>query len=225
MMAMQLLTFDKPRAWLAATGAGRGMALACGILLAALAAGCRSGGGASTGLNPVSPGVAHYAANILTEGDVLNIAFQYSTNFSTMQKIALDGTLNLEGVGQVRAAGRTSLELQDELARLYRPQVREDVITVKVVGATSGIYVSGAVMRPGKVPLERPMTVLEGIMEAGGYDPHRAKLAAVTVLRLEEGRQKTYHLDVSKMLKGEIQEPFYLKPFDIIHVPIKTFNL
>jgi polysaccharide export outer membrane protein len=165
-----------------------------------------------------------YATNCLTEGDVVSISFQYSTNFNTLQKIALDGTLNLDSVGLVKAAGKTPLQLQDELAKLYKPQVKDDVLTVKIITSASSIYISGAVVRPGKVPLDRPMTVLEGIMEAGGFDPNRAKLSSVRVIRLEDGRQKIYMVDVRKVLEGDGEAPFYLKPFDIVHVPLKTFN-
>ena len=132
--------------------------------------------------------------------------------------------MNLESVGLVKAAGKTPLQLQEELAKLYKPQVKDDVLTVKVVASASSIYISGAVVRPGKVPLDRPMTVLEGIMEAGGFDPSRAKLSSVRVIRLEDGRQKIYMVDVRKVLDGTSDAPFYLKPFDIVHVPLKTFN-
>jgi polysaccharide export outer membrane protein len=173
---------------------------------------------------PISPISSTYATNSLTEGDIVSITFQYSTNFNTTQKIALDGTLNLDSVGQVKAAGKTPLQLQDELARLYKPQVKDDVLTVKVISSASSIYISGAVVRPGKIPMDRPMTVLEGIMEAGGFDPNRAKLSSVRVIRLVDGRQKIYMVDVRKVLEGTGEAPFYLKPFDIVHVPLKTFN-
>jgi polysaccharide export outer membrane protein len=167
---------------------------------------------------------ANHGTNALQEGDLISITFQYSTNFNVTQKVPLDGLLNLETVGTVKAAGKTPQELQNELSRLYGPQTKDDVITVKLLAGASGVYVSGAVFHPGRVPMERQMTVFEAVMEAGGFDPNRAKLTAVTVVRIEEGRQKTYHLDLKRVLQGRDESPFYLKPFDIVHVPTKTFN-
>jgi protein involved in polysaccharide export with SLBB domain len=69
------------------------------------------------------------------------------------------------------------------------------------------------------------MTVLEAIMEAGGFDPNRAKLSEVTVIRNEKGKQTNYRVDLKKVIAGRDPNPFYVKPFDIIHVPVKTFNL
>ncbi len=173
---------------------------------------------------PPGPGTASYSTNVLQQGDTVSITFQYSTNFDTIQKIGIDGDLNLESVGQVKAAGKTPIELETELARLYKPQIKDDVVTVKLVAAVSAVYVSGAVFRPGKISMERPMTVLEGIMEAGGFDPNRASLSDVTVLRIENGRQRTYHVNMKRILRGETESPFYLRPFDVVYVPTKTFN-
>jgi polysaccharide export outer membrane protein len=167
---------------------------------------------------------ANYVTNILQEGDLVSVSFQNSTNFNALQKISLDGVLNLEGIGQVRAAGKTPIQLQNELLTLYKPQVKEDSITVRVVSPAASVYVSGAVNRPGKIALERPLTALEAIMEAGGFDPNRARLSEVTVLRLDAGKQRAYHLNLKRALKGADETPFYLKPFDIVHVPTRTFN-
>jgi polysaccharide export outer membrane protein len=172
----------------------------------------------------LNPGAASYATNFLQAADVVSITFQYSTNFNTLQKIGLDGTLNLQGVGLVQAAGKTALEMQDELSALYKNQVKDDPITIKIVATESAVYIAGAVMRPGKIPLERPMTVLEAIMEAGGYDAYRADLSEVLVLRVVNGRQKSYQVNLKRVLAGKDQTPFYLKPFDVVQVPTKTFN-
>jgi len=202
---------------LAQTSYWGGLGLLLGLCVM-LVAGCQ------TAREKVDPGAAAYATNDLLEGDVISITFQYSTNFNTVQKIGLDGTLNLQGVGQVQAAGKTAQQLQNELTDLYKNLVKEDPITIKMVAAESAVYVAGAVTRPGKIPLERPLTVLEAIMEAGGYDPYRADLSNVRVLRVENGRQKNYRVNLKRVLRGREDAPFYLKPFDVIQVATKTFN-
>ncbi len=194
------------------------------VVTAALVTGCQSGSSAFPKAAMLDFRAANYATNLLQEGDVVSVDFQYSTNFSTLQKISMDGTLIMNSVGAVKAAGKTVEELQVELAKLYKPQIKDDVVTVKLVSSASSLYISGAVVRPGKIPMDRPMTALEAIMEAGGWDPSRAKLSEVTVLRLEEGKQKTYKTNLARVLQGQDDQPFYLKPFDIIYVPLKTFN-
>jgi protein involved in polysaccharide export with SLBB domain len=79
--------------------------------------------------------------------------------------------------------------------------------------------VTGAVLRPGKIMSNRPITALEAIMEAGGVDYAKANLKAVTVTRLEGGQFKTYTLNLKLVLDGQQTKPFYLKPSDIVKVP------
>ena len=206
---------------------GRCLALSLLPVLCALLTGCQTDShpdSVSRLAPPVDPGAAGYSTNNMLEGDIVSITFQYSTNFNAVQKIGLDGTLNLQGVGVVKAAGKSTVQLQNELVGLYKSQVKDDPITIKIVEAQSAVYVAGAVTRPGKIPLERPMTVLEAVMEAGGYDPYRADLSDVIVLRLENGRQKAYRVNLKRVLEGRDETPFYLKPFDVVQVAAKTFN-
>lgn len=165
-----------------------------------------------------------YSTNQLHDGDVVGIEFQYATNFDTVQKIGLDGTFNLDMVGRVMAAGRTVMQLQQDITRDYQPFAKGDVVTVKLINSTACIYVAGTVLRPGAVELDHPMTVLEAIMDAGGFDNSRANLSRVTVLRIESGMQQTYRINLNKVLDGRDPVPFYVRPFDIIYVPAKVFN-
>jgi polysaccharide export outer membrane protein len=183
-------------------------------------AGCKT----SHNEDVVAAGSPNYLTNCLGEGDVVSITFQYSTNFNAVQKIGLDKMLNLQGVGQVKAAGESALQLQDQLTALYKTQAKDDPIIVRVVSTDACVYVIGAVNHPGRIPMERPMTVIEAIMEAGGFDSDRAKLSQVWVLRIEGGRQRAYQLDLKEVLEGKNDKVFYVKPFDIVRVPTKTFN-
>ena len=83
-----------------------GPALAVAVFLACVAVGCQSQGTSSPPAMspPPDPGTADYATNLLHEGDVVSITFLYASNLDAVQKITLDGQLNLESVGTVKAA-------------------------------------------------------------------------------------------------------------------------
>ncbi|MGO8763550.1 MAG: polysaccharide biosynthesis/export family protein [Limisphaerales bacterium] len=210
----------------------RCLALALGAALALVAVGCQPwqnfpNGGLPFGVvtpPPPNPGAENYSTNELHEGDVVSITFEGSTNFDTVQKIALDGRLNLDMVGPVKASGLTLTELEQVLTNAYKTVDAGDVISAKLLSSESQVYVSGAVLRPGPVEMDRPLMVIEAVMTAGGWDPSRAKLSDVTVLRVKNGRQETYHINLKRVLEGKEKTPFYLQPFDIIYVPTKTFN-
>jgi polysaccharide export outer membrane protein len=208
-----------------------GLGWSVGALLSLLVlvgiAGCKTSAQSPSrneAFDQADPTVANYGVEPLREGDDIMIAFENITNLNTALKIPLSGYIDLPFIERVRAAGKTTMELQEELLRLYAPQVRADVITVKLVNADSSVYVSGAVLTPGKIPLDRPMTALDAIMEAGGFDPQKARMSKVVVLRVQDGQRRTYQLDLNKALKGDRTELFYLRPYDIVDVPVRTFN-
>ena len=178
---------------------------------------------------PVESGAsAAIATNLpatrLHEGDVIRVTFEADTNMNTVAKIQLEGTINLPLTGDIKAAGKTLDELKTELMSRYENLLKVKEISVALVSSSASVTVSGAVLKPGRIPMERPMTALEAIMEAGGYDPTRAKMTEVRVLRIENGQQKNYELNLKRAIQKGDASPFSLKPFDNVHVPEKRFN-
>jgi polysaccharide biosynthesis/export protein len=159
----------------------------------------------------------------LREGDVLKITFPGSPSLDTIQPIREDGMLSLPLVGEVKAAGSTPTELDQKLIDLYASQLTTKQVNVEVQSSSFPIYITGAVLRPGKIVSEHPITALEAVMEAGGFDYAKANMKAVIVIRKQEGGTKNYTLNLKSVMEGKTSEPFYLKPADIIFVPEK-FN-
>ena len=159
------------------------------------------------------------AALVLLPGDDVEISVFGVPELNSAQRIRPDGNLSVKLFGDIRAAGKTPLELQKELTKLYEPQIQVKAITV-IVRSSAAVYVSGAVGRPGKVDYLRPMTALEAIMEAGGFDQKAgARRGKVRVIRTESNQVKSYLLDFDKILTQGGNTPFYLKPFDTVYVP------
>lgn len=156
----------------------------------------------------------------LREGDVVRVTFPGSPNLDTQpQPIRRDGNISLPLIGEVKAAGLTPSELEKALAEKYAPQLVIKEVRVNVVSSRFEVYVTGAVLRPGKVTSDHPLTALEAIMEAGGPDYTKANLKTVTVIRHEDGRTQNYTINLRNVLRGQSTEPFYLKPSDIVFVP------
>lgn len=162
---------------------------------------------------------AHEDKIILREGDVLKITFPGSANMDTVQPIRRDGKLNLPLIGEVEAVSLTPDELQKKLVELYATQLSSKEITVQVQSSSFPVYVTGAVIKPGKVLSDHRLSLLEAIMEAGGPNYDTASLKAVRIDRIENGEMKHYIIDVKAILMGNETQPFYLKPNDIVYVP------
>jgi len=141
---------------------------------------------------------------------------------NTSQQIRRDGKISMPLVGEVDAAGITPGALQKKLEDLYAPQLVTKEVVVEVLNSTFPVYVRGVVLKPGKIITDHPMTALEAIMEAGGFDYNRANLKNVVVIRREGTSIQNFHLNLRQNLQGQ-GEPFFLKPYDIVVVS-ERFN-
>jgi polysaccharide export outer membrane protein len=160
---------------------------------------------------------------VLHEGDTVSVTFAGAPDLNTLAVIRRDGRLTLKSFGEFKAAGLTPPEMEKELIRLYGSQLQTKEVSVAVQSSVFPVYVTGAVLRPGKILSDRPITALEAIMEAGGFDYGKANLKSIRVLRTQDGHTQHYTLNLKKVLEGDEPEQFALKPADIIYVPEK-FN-
>jgi polysaccharide export outer membrane protein len=155
----------------------------------------------------------------LQEGDVLKISFPSSPTFDTTQQIRHDGRITMSLVGDIDVVGLTPSELEKKLVDLYAAQLSSKLVTVEVVSSSIPIYVTGMVLRPGKILSNHPITALGAVMEAGGFDYNTADPKDVVVTRREGNIMKNYKLNLKAVLQGKQDEPFFLKPYDIVYVP------
>src|SRR5438552_15645745 len=105
---------------------------------------------------------------LLASGDVVKLTFSAAPELNQAQKIRVDGKLSLPLIGEVDAAGKTVGQLQSDLIQLYKPQLKTPEVTVSLEGSITTVTVSGAVAKPARITFERPTTVFQAIMQAGG---------------------------------------------------------
>lgn len=202
------------------------MAVLLGLGLLALVPGCATTPGSTVSSNeppevqgPAGQGVAEVFK--LQEGDVLKISFPDTPSLDSTQTIRRDGKISLAMVGEVPAVGLSPTQLEAKLRELYASQLVSNEVTVVVVSSSYAVFVSGAVLRPGKIMADRPLSALEAIMEAGGFDSAKADMTAVRVIRQEDGRTRNYTINVRDILEGKSDKPFFLRKSDVIFVPEK----
>ncbi|MBL7077197.1 MAG: polysaccharide biosynthesis/export family protein [Kiritimatiellae bacterium] len=178
--------------------------------------------GGCTTLQPPDPTAGHdippTSLMTLAPGDELEISFLEAPDLNTIQRIRRDGRISLSILGDIEASEKTVGGLKEMLADLYAPHLQVREITV-IVRSQTPVFVSGAVLAPGRIEMQRHMTALEAVMEAGGFDLEFAKLNGVVVIRHSEAGREEFLLDLGGVLEGKGGKPFYLKPNDIVHVP------
>ncbi len=214
-----LANFNGRIAW---TGRARSLLGRSGAAAAALAllltmAGCAT----TTDTAPVTAPSPTAKPDAILEGDTLKIDFIGAPSLNTTQEVRRDGRISLPVAGEVVAAGLTPTELAKVLSKRYANELLSNDVLVTIVSSAFSVNVSGAVLHPGKITSKGPITALQAVMEAGGFDAAKANMRHVTVVRSEQGKVRNYVLDLQSVLDGKSTEAFYLKPWDVVYVPTR----
>ena len=192
------------------------------MIAATFLSGCVTPPTARTGMGAVPAGTMSQNESeslVLRAGDVVKVSFPGAANLDTTQQIRRDGKITMPLIGEVTAAGLTPETLQAQLITKYAPQISSKQVIVTVDSSAFPVFVTGFVMHPGKVVSNHPITALEAIMEAGGFNYTSANLKDVRVIRNVNGVMTKYSLNLKRVLAGERSHPFYLQPSDIVYVP------
>lgn len=152
----------------------------------------------------------------LSPGDVIQVSYPGAPELNTTQRVSANGRVSLPKVGDVSASGKSVASLQSQLTGMYASHLQNPTVLVAVETAAAGVYVSGEVMRPGKIPLDRPMTAFEAVMEAGGFSKFANK-KQVVVVRNQGGKQQRYALNLDDTINYG-GNSFYLRPYDTVFV-------
>ena len=132
-----------------------------------------------------------------------------------------DGRISLPLVGEVQAAGKTPLSLEQEIAEKLKSYIAEPEVTVIVQQVNSQKFnILGQVNRPGSYPLTNSPTVLDAIAVAGGFRDF-AKRKSIYVLRQNpDGTQARLAFNYKEVIIGHnSSQNVRLQPRDTIVVP------
>lgn len=161
------------------------------------------------------------AEYVIGTEDVLAINVWKEPDVSRTVPVRPDGKISLPLIGEIQAAGKTAKQLQSELSAGLQAYVASPEVTVIVQEVRSQkINVVGEVNKPGTFVLTKPMTVLDGLAQAGGFREF-AKVSKIYVLRVNpDGTQTRFPFNYKKVIKGrDAAQNIQLESHDTIVVP------
>jgi polysaccharide export outer membrane protein len=154
-------------------------------------------------------------------GDVLQILVWKEPDDSVADAmVRVDGKISVPLVGDIDVAGLTIEQLQTSLVAKLSHFINNPVVTVYARQINSRkVYVLGMVKKEGPIPLLRPMTVLQALVEAGGLGEWANK-KKIYILRTVNGTQTKLMFNYGAVIKGEhLDQNIALLPDDTIIVP------
>ena len=160
---------------------------------------------------PVDP-----KAYLIGAEDVISIRVWHEPENSGMFVVRPDGKVSVPLVGEIQAAGLTPEKLSANIAESLQKIMVHPEVTVGVEKVNSKkYYIQGEVNRAGSFPLVIDTTVLEALVNAGGFRDF-ANTKKIVILRGAE-RLKFNYREVTKGKKME--QNILVKPGDQIIVP------
>ena len=169
--------------------------------------------------------------HVLSEGDKIAIKLPNNAKFNDEVIIRPDGTISLQQVGDVKAAGLTPVQLTflltDEYSKfLDSPEIVVEVESIKLPEltvlvrsfASQKVYVGGEVTRPGMIPISGMLRALDAVIQAGG-PADTAELENVVLIRNNYSQEpEVYSLNMKKIMAGQVPD-IRLQPYDVIYLP------
>lgn len=136
--------------------------------------------------------------------------------------IGRDGNVSAPFVGIVKAEGKTTSELEQELVQLYitKLRIRDPKVAVLVLQFRSiRATITGMVGLPGNYPDFRPGdTIMTLIGRGGGINPDRANLRRTTLRRI--GSKELIPVDLyALMQRGDTSQLYDLQDGDELNIP------
>jgi polysaccharide export outer membrane protein len=162
----------------------------------------------------------HDAAYKIGSSDVLAITVWKEPEVSRSIPVRPDGKISLPLVGELQAAGRTPLQLEQDISGKLKAYITNPDVNVMVQQINSEKFnVLGRVAHSGSFPLSTDTTVLDAIATAGGFLDF-AKERGIYVLRSTPGGQKRLAFNYKDVIKGKHPEQnIKLEPGDTVVVP------
>jgi polysaccharide export outer membrane protein len=187
------------------------------LVLAALAL-----GGCQSPLPPLPNPPGPHTAVRLSPGDVIKVSYADETIPDQTQKIRRDGKVSLPLIGEVTAAGKRVIDFQHELVRRYEGQLENSEVLVTLENGSATVIVSGFANKPGRVVFDRPTTVYQAIMEAGGVSDY-GSASSIHLTRIINGEQRTETINLRPSIHGEPTKPKYVQDGDVIYISRSWF--
>lgn len=191
--------------------------IAAVLLLALLAAGCAAGAPHLVAGETAAGGIPALPEHTLSPGDVFEIRFPFAPEFNDKVTVGQDGTVAPKLIGGVTVGGLTVPEATARLTPLYAKHIRSAELSLTVRAyAPEVFWVDGAVLHPGVIHSELPLTLERAVTQAGGLKPG-AQAADILVIRRDaNGKVRAYRAALAPAPGAA--DPI-LNSFDVVYVP------
>ena len=179
-------------------------------------------GGCQSPLPPLPNPPGPHTAVRLSPGDEIKVAYADESVPDQTQKIRRDGKVSLPLIGELTAAGKRVIDFQHELVSRYEGKLDNSEVLVTLDNGTATVIVSGFASKPAVYSFNRPTTVYQAVMEAGGPSDY-GSASNIHLTRIINGVQRTETINLRPTVKGNPTIPKYVQDGDVIYISRNWF--
>jgi polysaccharide biosynthesis/export protein len=158
---------------------------------------------------------------IIGNDDVLAISVWKEPDLTKQIPVRSDGKISLPLIGDVQAAGRTPVQLQQDIAEKLKSYITDPQVAVIVQQINSLKFnILGEVLKPGSYPLINKITIVDAIATAGGLRDFAKKKGIYVLRQTPQGKEVRFLFNYQDFIKGkDTKQNIVLQPGDTIVVP------
>ena len=158
---------------------------------------------------------------IIGADDVLSVTVRNEPEFSVRERsVRMDGVIALPMLGEIQVIGKTTKQLEEDIAKKLEFLVIDPVVIVVVDKVNSQkVTINGQVARQGQYALTSPTTVLDILARAGGLTA-AARDRQIRIVRNMDGVVTQFPFNYRDVIRGRnLQQNILLQNGDRIMVP------
>ncbi len=158
----------------------------------------------------------------LQNSDVLDLSFNFASEFNQTVTIQPDGFIALKGLEKLLfARGMTVPALQSEVRNVYASILHNPELSIALKEFEHPYFiVGGEIGRPGKYDLRGDTTVAEAVAIAGGLTGQAKHSQVVLFRRVNQDAVEARLLNLKDMLnRRDLREDIHLRSGDMLFVP------
>jgi polysaccharide export outer membrane protein len=154
---------------------------------------------------------------IIGKSDSLEIYVWKEPEITRTITVRNDGKISLPLIDDIKAAGRTPMELKKVIHAELGDFIESPEVTVIVQAqASQSYYMIGEIAGTGEYPLLKDMTLVQALAKAGGFTEW-ADRDDILLLRRVDGQDKRIRLDYDAIVSGDDPDHnMMLQPGDTI---------
>jgi polysaccharide export outer membrane protein len=158
---------------------------------------------------------------VIGNDDVLAISVWKEPELTKAIPVRSDGKISLPLVGEMQAAGRTPLQLEESITEKLKGFITSPEVTVIVQQVNSRKYnVLGEVAKPGSFPLTASTTIMDAIATSGGFKDFAKKTGVYVLRKGPDGRETRINFNYKDFIKGKnSSQNIKIEPNDTIIIP------